>query len=664
MRRSVLMTVILGLAVVGACKKGEDTKKDTSTTAKTQESGGTAVKEPGKDTPAPAKGGDPVASVGVEAGGIQRDAKEGPAAVITAVKGTVEVRRVGETTFGAAKADTQLYPGDAIRTGDASSATVALADESVVEVAEVTTLGIASREGTADPASSAAVLAGLARFTVTARVPGEGPFRVYTPAGVIVTKGTTYGVGVSASGSARVGVETGSVDVIGLADLAATPIVVEGGSSAVIEANGSIGAPAKWPADDWGVWRDESDAKIEVVATVDAHAQAMADLNAQLLAAYADLDAAADSIATFEANAAIAADKKDTAAYEASLPDGSATIDASFSLAGQIEFLTWANYSHAVLATDLYVRHPDVVVTWDVVAPRVDAAILWPKRYEVTAAAYFEPLRFQYYVHHPVGRLHAPLVGVTVPTFYATVQPPAIDVDRVRGRVKTKIWMAPEVRYTAGVRPVWISAPNASWRANIKTVSPAPFRASGGWYARPPEMKSKFYVGANVKGKFDSKLKVNAPAPRASLTAAWKIPVGMKIKVGAPDLSAAANARAKFKVGAGMNAGMGGGADVKGKVGGKLNVQAPEVRAPDVKAKVNVVVPDVKAKVKVVVPDVKAKVGVGINAGANAGADAKAKAGGAVDAGAKVKVQAPAVKIKAPSIKVKGKAEGGFKIGG
>ncbi|MBA3463613.1 MAG: FecR domain-containing protein [Deltaproteobacteria bacterium] len=633
------MAMLLAGLGVAACKKGDEAKQDPPASKETA-SGPT-----GKDGAKPAS--DSSSPAGVSAGGIQRDDKEGPAAIVTSAKGTVEVRRVGETTFSAAKDDSKLYPGDQLRTGDASTATVALADESVIEVAEVSTVAIASRESTADPASGAAVLAGLARFTVTPRAPGEGAFRVYTTAGVVVTRGTVYGVGVAASGEVRVGVESGMVDVFGLSAFDADPVVIEGGSSATFEANGTVGGATMWPADDWGVWRDERDAKLELSAAVTAHSEAMAEIEKSLVNAYADLDAVADSVATFEATASVAADKGDTATYTASLPEGAASIDASFNLGMRLEALTWAYSSRAALATEIYVRHPDVVTSWDVVLPRVDAAVLWPKRYEVTANAYLEPLRLQYYVHHPRGRGHAHLVGVKVPEFYASVEAPEIEPAQVRGRVKTKIWLHPEVRYTASTRPVWVSAPSVNWRANAK-LTPAPFRANVGWYVRPPTLKAKVLVGSNVRGKYDSRLKVSAPEPRANFRASWKVPVGMKVKIGAPDFDAGAKARASWKVGAGA--------------GG--NVNAPDVRGgakAKVGAKVDVRVPEVRVNV----PDVKAKVDVKIKAQQEAAAEARARAEANAKAAAdvKVKIKAPEVKIKAPEVKVKGEAKGGFKIG-
>jgi hypothetical protein len=642
MNRSMVCALVLGLAVSAACKKSsEPSASDKTTEASKQPSTATP---PAADKPAST---DATASVGVQAGGIQHADNEGAAAMLASMNGTVEVRRVGEPTWTAAKADTKLYPGDVVRTADGGSATVTLADESTVELAEATTLAIASRDGTADPASATAVLGGLARFSVTPRAPAEGPFRVYTSSGVIVTRGTVYGVGVSASGDARVGVESGTVEVVGLAQLDAPPVPVEKSMQVTLAADGKVGAPAAWPADDWGTWRDDADASVQLTAAVDAHGKAMADLNQQLIDGYAQLQASADQAATFEATAAASADKNDTAAYQTAQVDGAATIDASFSLASRLEALTWAYGSHAELATDIYVRHPkDVEASWQVVGPRVDAAILWPKRYDVTAVAYLEPLRTQYYIHHPRGRMHAALVGVKVPDFYASVEPAPIDPVTVRGKVKGAVWIAPEMTYHASTRPVWIATPDASWHANVK-ANVAPPRAKVAWYVRPPNLKAHAIVGTNITGKWNGGLKVGPPQPVADLRGMWTVPVGTKIHVAAPDMRAAANARAKVKLGGdgrivwdhrATAAG-----DMKANAQGKVNVKVPDVhvKAPDVKANVTANVRDHR------------------DATVKAGADAKAKVNGAV----KATVKAPAIKVQAPSIKVEGKAKGSFKIG-
>ena len=204
----------------------------------------------------------------------------------------------------------------------------------MVEVSEVSTIGIASRDGTADPGSAAAVLAGIARFTVTPRAPAEGTFRVYTPSGFVVTKGTTYGVGVDAAGDTRVGVENGQVDVVGLAQQDAPPVEVGSGSAAMIDAQGSASAPTAFPSDDWGQWRDDADAKVDAGSAVDAHGQAMTDLDKQLADGYTDLDTSANATSTFETTAASAADSNDPAAYQAAEPAGRSQSTARSRSAG------------------------------------------------------------------------------------------------------------------------------------------------------------------------------------------------------------------------------------------------------------------------------------------------------------------------------------------
>jgi hypothetical protein len=145
-----------------------------------------------------------------------------------------------------------------------------------------------------------------------------------------------------------------------------------------------------------------------------------------------------------------------------------------------------------------------------------------------------------------------------------------------------------------------------------------------------------------------------------------KVPVGTKIKPAPPDLSAAATARGKVKLGADGKlvrdhrsaAGMTGNAtaDIKGKAVGKLDVQAPAVGVPAVAV-------DVKGKVGGAgnaTADVKSKVGGAMKASAPA---AGANAGANVNASANATVKAPEVKVKAPDVKVEGKAKGSFKLG-
>jgi len=641
-------------AIAGCSKDGGNNADPKATEAKGASTSETTAGAAGAETKADTAA--LVAQVGVEPGPVDHKG-EGAAAVLKAVQGPVEVRRLGEETFSAAKNDHPLYAGDQVRTGSGGSATVVLADTSTAEVAEVSTVGIGSRVATADPASSAAVLVGVARFTVAPRSPGEGPFLVFTPAGIAAAKVTVFGVGVAADGVARIGVETGELTVAGLRALD-KPVDLEADTSVQLSASGEVRTPTPWPADDWGTWRAQAEADVKVDTAVDAHVKAMNDLSVQLASAYAELEGLGKQVASFEAEAAAKASAGDTAGYQSIAVDGAVAIDASYLASLRLEALTHAYAGHAAITSDLYVRHPDVVV-WAPVAPKVQAAVLWPKRFDAVAVAYLEPLRMQYYVHHPRGRINAELVGVAVPEFYAKVSPP--ELPSVRGKLKVAVFAPPVVAATATVRPVWVTAPEVDWRAKLK-VAAAPPRGAAAFWVRPPDLTAHALFGADIKAKIAPVFAVRAAVPRADLRAGWGVNIGGKIKVAAPDLRAAARARAAYQVGAPA-----------------VDVQAPDVRAgvkgridgaiavPDVKAGINakakVVVPDVKAKVKVVVPDVKAKIKVGGDAAARAKAGADAK----IKAGANLKVKVPEVKIKPPSVKVKAgasvKAGGGFKLG-
>ena len=65
--------------------------------------------------------------------------------------GVVTVRRVGEDRFGEATAKMPLFAGDTVWTGPHTEATVALADETLVQLAEESVLVIGNRAVSADP---------------------------------------------------------------------------------------------------------------------------------------------------------------------------------------------------------------------------------------------------------------------------------------------------------------------------------------------------------------------------------------------------------------------------------------------------------------------------------------------------------------------------------
>lgn len=643
MRRSTSLLAVAGLLAWAAGCESEKKQDDPKAAASGEAKPGT---KPGGDKPAAASGTAAVLAedIGVEPGGIEPDKDEGGAAVLSAVTGTVEVRRVGVETWEPAKADDELQAGDQVRTGDQSTATVALADQTAIELAEESAIAIGSREATADPASSAGVLYGVARFTAAPRAEGEGPFMVYTPAGIVATRGTVYTVGVVASGQTRVGVEEGEVEVAGAAKLDA-PVLVPSGKVIVLAPAGEPGAVEAAGTVDFGAWRDEMEAKVEAEAAARFHAERAAALEAELKVAYAELEAQAQATAEAEAKATAAADASDVAAYEAAAPEIGAGVDASFALSLKLHFLTNALLAHAYVVDSLYVRHPSVVATIEPVRPQLAASILWQKKLHGVAQLHIRPLRPVYYVHHPVGRVNAKFVAYAIPPFFAKVNL-KYAVPDVRARVKVATYVAPRVKAKAGFKKaIWIGAPKANWHASLKAkIKPAPFKVA--WYVRPAAPRAKVVFGAKASGTLKAVFVAVPPRPRADAMIRFKGGVGVR------DHGAG--------VGAGVKAGVKAPeVDVKGKAAAGVKVKAGAGAAVTGKA---VEIDGAAAKIKAGA----GAAGAGLKAGA---ADIKAGAGGAVKikagGGAAVKVKEEEKKEEPKGdAKAKGEVKGGIKVKG
>jgi len=572
-----------------------------------------------------------IARIGAAPGPILRD--EGAAAVLVGAQGKIEIRALGEETFRTAVSEQLLYPGDQLRTAEGAQATLLFADESTAELAEDTTMEIGTRVVVPDPTSTAAVLSGVSRFNVKPRAPAEGPFIVFTPAGLVTTKGTTFGVGVAANGEARVGVEEGAIEVAGASSVTA-PATIEADHVVSLDAGGSVGAAADWKEDDWGTWRDGAEARLTLDATLAAHAAALADLEAQLTANYAALEGLAVEVSEFEAQAAADAKLNASAAYEAKLRPAAVSIDASYLAALRLEWLTHAYAAHALLASELYVRHPELKA-WVKVEPHVHAAVLWPKRLDVMAEAYLEPLRLQYYVHHARGRARAELVGVAVPEFYARINPPQIPIAEARAKLKFEVYAAPEIKAVATGHALWVLAPKAGWHSKLKVEAHAP-RGKLGFWVRPVELHGKAILGVKTKAELKPVFGVVAPSARADLklNGKAKLDLGQHVVIAAPNLRAAAKARAAFD---------------------------GEYSLPTVA--VNVAAPDVEAKLH-------AKADAKLSAASKAHASAKAKlanaragASAGVKGSAKLEMKAPKVVVKAPKAKASAKASASFKFG-
>ena len=290
-----LRRLILSLALVTsglACEKKEEepSAKPSASETPTSSTRG-EVKTSAAGAPNEAK---LVADVGVEPGGIARDAKDG-AAVMTEVKGTVEVRRLGEETYGPIAKGEALYEGDLLRTQMEASAQVTLADQTLIELPEVSAIAIGDRSAIAAPALAVATLSGAARFTVSPRLKGEGSLVIFAPNAIVHAGEGIFGVAIAADGRARFGVEKGTIELIGAASMDA-PVKVPAGMAVVVAVNGQLAAPAKFEVASWGAWRDEADASLDAKAAVSAHGAALASLQGDLSASWGEMDAHAKDV--------------------------------------------------------------------------------------------------------------------------------------------------------------------------------------------------------------------------------------------------------------------------------------------------------------------------------------------------------------------------------
>ncbi len=592
--------------------------------------------------------------IGVQPGPWQADPKAGVEAAVKSTSGSLELRRLGEETFADASGEVVLGAGDQLRTGPESSATVMLADETVIELAEESAIAIGDRDAQAAPASQVAVLYGLARFSVSPRAEGEGAFLVFTPAGVVGTKGTTYTVGVAATGAARVGVEEGEVAVNGLADLGNT-VTVSGGEAVELSAEGSVAAPAAFAVDGWGAWRDGAEAAVEPAAVAQAQVEAIGELQAEIDGAYGDFEVLNTAVVEADAQAEVYADSGDVKAYAAMAPDLGATIEASYLASLRLEALTYAMLSRAYITGELYVRHPlEVQPIYVAAAPEVHGTILYQKKLHGVVHGHVAPMRVSYWRHHPMGRVQVAAHGQVVAPFYLKTQLRAIPAARVNERVGVTVYRPPTVVVRDHRRKVRLVAPEANWYGSVK-VAPARVRAN--WYARAKAPKARILAGVKVKAPLRPVFAVDAAVPR---------PPVVRIGVARPRVKARMRVASGVRIGgavfgvggAGINARGGGGGrvavpDVRGGLNARMNAKVDaKVKGPKVRGKLDVKAPDVRGKLKVKAPAVRT--------GAKVRVDGAAKAG----AGLRAKVKAPSVKVKAPSVKVGGGAKAGVKAGG
>jgi hypothetical protein len=432
--------------------------------------------------------------VGIKPGGLVYP-DVGPAAAVKTSRGLLTVRRTGEERFVDATPNMALQAGDVLRTGPHAEAMIALADNTVIQLAEDTAIAIGNRAILPDPASSAAVLYGVARMSISPRARGEGAFLAVAGDNYVGAKGTVFVAAVSVGGLVRIGVEHGEVDVAGAAALD-KPVSVQKAEAVEVDPKGVVGQPQPFKQDDWGDWRYAGEGRETVAAAARFHADRLVRNEGRLDADYAIFQTLATTASTLTWRAEANAKPKGAADYKATALDRAATIDATFRMAAEIARLTNCALSDALILGELYARHPKEVEPQVLeFAQEMAGALLYNKKLQVISEIFLVPLRAAYYAHTARGRIQAANLGMPTPPSAPGKLAPSSAAE-IAKRLPRPLYVAPQLESTTRPHPVWQAAPKLGWEQRL-TLTPVPPR-QGAWYIAPTRVEARLLVGVRA----------------------------------------------------------------------------------------------------------------------------------------------------------------------
>jgi hypothetical protein len=428
--------------------------------------------------------------VGVKPGGIVT-VGVGPDASLMWSEGTVSVRRVGEDRFAEATPQMQLFSGDTIWTGPHTEATVALADETLVQLAEESVIVVGNRAVSADPASSVALLYGVARVSVSPRVRGEGAFILSVGSSFVAAKGTAFGAGIVAGGTARVGVEHGEVEVVG-AQALDKPVTLGPAELSTISPAGAVGPPQEFKSDDWGDWRFSAEKATDLAALARTHSDRLVGEEARLDTDYLILQKLVTSASTLTWQAEENNTAKSAAEYKATAVERAASVEGAYRVGLEIARLTHAALSDAFILSELRARHAELVPQLAEFTQEIAGSQLYDKKLQLVSAIYLGPLRSAYYAHTARGRARAASLDMPAPTFAQVklADPPAAEIAK---RVPAGLYTPPRLDSTTHLHPLWQHAPKAGWDVRL-TLQPVMPR-QGSWYVAPARVEARVLAG-------------------------------------------------------------------------------------------------------------------------------------------------------------------------
>jgi hypothetical protein len=432
------------------------------------------------------------ARVGVKPGGLVTPGV-GPDASLMWSEGTVSVRRVGEDRFVDATAKMQLFSGDTIWTGPHTEATVALADETLVQLAEESLVVIGNRAVSADPASSVALLYGVARVSVSPRARGEGPFLTSVGDALVAAKGTAFAAGFVAGGAARVGVEHGEVEVAGSHALD-KPLTLGPGEVSAIDVTGVASAAEDFKRDDWGEWRFSAEQAADLPAVARRHADRLVGEEARLDTSYLQLQKLVTTASQLTWKAEENTSPKAAADYKATALERAASIEAAYRLATEVARLTHAAMSDAFILGELRARHAELGPQISEFTQEIAGAQLYDKKLQLVSSIYLGPLRAAYYAHTARGRARAASLDMPAPSF-AQVKLTDVPPGEIAKRAPAGLYVPPRLDSTTHLHPLWQRAPTVGWDERL-TLQPVPPR-QGSWYAPPPRVEARVITGVS-----------------------------------------------------------------------------------------------------------------------------------------------------------------------
>ncbi len=361
-----------------------------------------------------------------------------PEGVLSGVKGAVEVRRAGQSEFAAAANDTKVFAKDSVRVGKDGEATLALWDNSSVELTPESAITLNSSAAIKNPSPSVTVMAGAARFDVNQRTEGQGAFSIYTPSAAVAVQGTVLAVGVGLSGNARVAVEEGQVSVTAVAKVDAKPVLLAAGKVVLVPVGKVTAAPAVYSPEKagWDEWL-EAEGQLAAKKAVDLaklHSGAVDQLNNDANTLETAEDKESQASETLEKQVNDAEKNNKPAEYKKLQPQLATHLNTQAAVRQQLRFTNGRRYAHAYLLGLLAGRLQGGVYKSKA---EVSAAVLKEYQRITKRRAKWRLRRYKrryrqrrrvrrhrraYYLHSAEGRILAPKMKVAVPKFYAKLR--------------------------------------------------------------------------------------------------------------------------------------------------------------------------------------------------------------------------------------------------